>query len=174
MTKILKSSNLYKGYLEVNQLILENEDGSVFTRDWLQVKDAVCAVVYDRIKKEYVFVKQFRVGSQNEMIELVAGVIDTEKGMTPEQTIIHELVEELGYDYETISLLCKPFHTSPGKTNEKMWLYFIVVSQKVGDGGGLKSENEEIKIISVPESEIKNLEIVDGKTLLGLSIMKLL
>lgn len=174
MTKILDSKNLYKGYLEVNQLTLENEDGSVFTRDWLQVKDAVCAVVYDRIKKEYVFVQQFRVGSKTELIELVAGVIDTEKGMTPEETIIHELVEELGYDYETITQMCKPFYTSPGKTNERMWLYFIVVSQKIGDGGGLKSENEEIKIVSIPDSEIKNYEFVDGKTLLGLSIMNLL
>lgn len=172
MTKILNSKNLYKGYLEVNQLTLENGDGSVFTRDWLQSKDAVCAV--DRIKKEYVFVKQFRVGSKSELIELVAGVIDIEKGLSPEETIIRELMEELGYDYETVTQICKPFYVSPGKTNERIWLYSIVVSQKISDGGGLKSENEEIKSISVPESEIKDLDIVDGKTLLGLSIMKLL
>jgi ADP-ribose pyrophosphatase len=168
MTKIINSKNLYKGYLEVNQLTLENK-GDVFTRDWLQVKDAVCAVVYNNITKNYLFVKQFRVGSKKDIIELCAGIVENE---SPENTIIREISEELGYKVDTITQLLKqPFYVSPGKTNEKIWLYYVTVSQKTGNGGGLKTENEDIEIISVSKKEIKNLEIEDGKTLLALSII---
>lgn len=173
MTKILSERNLYKGYLEINQLTLENNIGE-FTRDWLQTKDAVCAIVYDCVKKEYVFVKQFRVGPKKDVIELCAGLIDVEKGLTPMETMTHEVLEELGYEVDTITQLCRPFYTTPGKTNEKMWPYYVTVSKQVEKGGGLEIEHEEIEIISVPESEINNLEIEDGKTLLLLSIMKLL
>jgi ADP-ribose pyrophosphatase len=168
--KILKEEELYKGYLKINQLTLENK-GKEFTRDWVQSKDAVAAIVYDETLHQYVFVKQFRVGPKEEIVELVAGLI--ENGLTPMETMIHEVEEEIGYNVDTIDVLCE-FYTTPGKTNEKIYLFYVTVSKQFSKGGGLDSENEDIEVVKVYQNDIKTLNIVDGKTLIGLYKLDLL
>jgi len=165
--EIVSTKNLYKGYFEVNRLYLKNK-GNEYTRDWLQSKDAVAGVVYDRKKHLYVFVKQFRPGPQKDVIELVAGLIDS--GFTPKETMIKEVEEEIGYKVDSIVEICNPFYTTPGKTNEKMHLFCVIVSEQISKGGGLEIENEDIEIIKVSKKQIKNLGIEDGKTLVGLLV----
>ena len=171
--EILNQKNLYKDYFEVNRLTLKNKKNNQITRDFLRSKNAVAAVVYDRIKNKYLFVKQFRPGPQKDVIELVAGLIDN-NGLTPAETIKKEILEEVGYEVDTITQICNPFYTTPGKTNEMMWLFFATVSKQVTAGGGSESEDEELDIISVSKSEIKRLGIEDGKTLVGLYKLRLL
>ena len=67
--EILNQKNLYKDYFEVNRLTLKNKKNKQITRDFLRSKNAVAAVVYDRIKNKYLFVKQFRPGPQKDVIE---------------------------------------------------------------------------------------------------------
>jgi len=169
--EILREENLYKGYFEVNRLHIENK-GKTYTRDWLEGRNAVAAVVFDTLKNKYIFVKQFRPGPRIDVIELVAGLIDSELG--PVDTIIKEVKEEIGYKVDKIKKICNPFYTTPGKTNEKMHLYYVEVSEKISDGGGLETENEDIEVIETYQHEIKNLGIEDGKTLVGLYKLRLL
>jgi ADP-ribose pyrophosphatase len=66
--------------------------------------------------------------------------------------------------------MCNPFYTTPGKTNEKIHLFFASVSKKISNGGGLETENEDIEVIEIEKNDIPSLGIEDGKTLLALAL----
>jgi ADP-ribose pyrophosphatase len=161
-----------KGFLKIKRLFLRNK-GKDFTRDKVVSPDAVCAVVYDEVEHKYIFAKQYRPGPQKDVIELAAGLID-HKGISPMDTMIAEVEQELGYKVDHIIPICTPFFTTPGKTNEKMYLFYVTVSEQISKGGGLETENEDIEVIKVYEKDIEKLGIEDGKTLVGLYRMNLL
>ena len=58
---------------------------------------------------------------------------------------------------------------SPGAVTEILHLYTAEVSEKIGAGGGLVSEGEEIELFEIPFVDalkmIKNGEIIDAKTI---------
>jgi len=168
--EILRSENIYQGWFRIDRLFLKNK-GKEFTRDRIVSKDAVAAVVYDEKLDKYIFVEQFRPGPQKNVIELAAGLIED---LSPMDTMIKEIEEELGYLVDTIGKIRPAFYTTPGKTNEKMYLFYATVSKQISKGGGLETENEDIEVIKVPKEDIDFLEIEDGKTLVGLASMGLL
>lgn len=161
-------------FLKAKRLYLENK-GVEFTRDKLNSHDAVCAVVYDEILHKFIFVKQWRPGPEKFIIELAAGLLGDHDGNNdPYETMKSEVEQELGYKVDHIVYICDPFYTTPGKTGEKMHLFFVIVSEQISKGGGLESENEDIEVIKVSKDEIKNLGIEDAKTLVGLFKLNLL
>ena len=161
-----------QGYMKVHTLSLQGRKNQQVTREYLNSKDAVSAVVFDTIKNKYIFVKQFRPGPKMKIIELAAGMID-HAGENEIETMKREIEEEIGYAVDTINQIVKPYYTSCGKTNERMSIYFATVSNKIGQGGGLESENEEIEVIEMTKEEVKRTEFVDGKTVLALCVLKL-
>lgn len=160
------------GYMKVHKLVLQGKKNQEVSREYVNSKDAVCAVVFDTIKNKYIFVKQFRPGPKMNIIEIPAGMID-HVGEDEIGTMKREIEEEVGYAVDTINQIIKPYYTTPGKTNERLSTYFATVSRKIGQGGGLESENEEIDIVELTKEEIKKTDFVDGKTLLALSVLKL-
>jgi ADP-ribose pyrophosphatase len=161
-----------QGYFKVHKLTLQNKKNRQVVREYLNSKDAACAIVFDTVRNKYLFVKQFRPGPKIPLIEACAGMLDHSSEDSLE-TMKREIVEELGYQVDTINLLIKPYYTSPGKTNEKMITYFATVSKKIAQGGGLESENEEIDIVELTKEEVRKTEFMDGKTLLALCVLKL-
>jgi ADP-ribose pyrophosphatase len=159
------------GFFKVHKLNLQGKRGPV-VREYVNSKDAVCAVVYDTVKNKYIFTKQFRPGPKMVILELCAGMID-HVGENEMETMKREILEELGYQTDTINQIVKPYFPTPGKTNERISIYFATVSQKIAQGGGLESENEEIEIIEMTKEEVKRSEFVDGKTLMALLVLKL-
>lgn len=160
------------GFFKVHKLALQGKKNQQVTREYVHSKDAVCAVVYDTVKNKYIFAKQFRPGPKMDIIELCAGMID-HVGENEMETMKREILEELGYQTDTINQIVKPYYTTPGKTNERISIYFATVSKKVAQGGGLESEDEEIQIVELTKEEIKRTEFVDGKTLLAISVLNL-
>jgi ADP-ribose pyrophosphatase len=159
------------GHFKVHTLTLQGKKNQQVIREYVNSKDAVCAVVYDTIKNKYIFAKQFRPGPKMEIIEICAGMMDGPENEI--ETMKREILEELGYQTDTINQIVKPYYTTPGKTNERISIYFATVSQKVAQGGGLESENEEIQVVELTKDEIKRTDFIDGKTLLALSVSKL-
>jgi len=160
------------GYLKVNKLTLQGKKNQQVTREYLNSRDAVAAVVYDTVKNKYIFTRQFRPGPKMKILELAAGMLD-HAGENGVDTMKREILEELGYETDTINQIVNPYYSTPGKTNERMTIFFATVSRRVAQGGGLESENEEIEIIEMTKEEIKRTEFVDGKTLLALYVLKL-
>ena len=128
---------------------------------------------YNRGQRTVVLVKQFRYpayvnGYDDLLIEAAAGLLDNE---SPENRIRLEAEEETGYRLHDVHKVFEAF-TSPGLVTEK--LHFFVAEyepeMKVGSGGGLKDEGEEIEVLELPIDEalamIADGRITDAKTIM--------
>lgn len=160
------------GYFKVHTLNLQGKKNQPIVREYVNSNNAVCAVIYNNVNNKYVFVKQFRPGPKIDIIELCAGMMD-HGGEEPVETMKREIIEETGYQVDTINQIIKPYYTSPGKTNEKISVFFATVSNRINQGGGVQNENEEITVVELTKDEIKRTDFVDGKTLFALTVLKL-
>jgi len=130
-------------------------------------------LLYQLATRKVVLIRQFRFpayvnGHDGMLVEAPAGLLDQ---ATPEQRIRAEAEEETGYRVGEVRKVFEAF-MSPGSVTEK--LYFFVAeyddSSKVGQGGGIEDEGEDIEVLELPFDEamamIRRGEIVDGKTIM--------
>jgi nudix-type nucleoside diphosphatase (YffH/AdpP family) len=135
--------------------------------------NAAVVLPYNLKRRTVVLVKQLRYpayvnGYDDLMIEAAAGLLDNE---SPENRIRAEAEEETGYRLHDVRKVFEAF-MSPGSVTEK--LHFFVAEyepdMKIGDGGGLKDEGEDIEVIEPSIDEalamIADGRIVDGKTIM--------
>lgn len=166
-------------HVRKTDLRFENFDGTMsgeVTRYSFEKNDAIAVLVYHTERDAYLLVKQFRFPLVNHnidpwMIEIVAGGISD--GEDVEDAAHREVIEETGYAplrLEKISF----FYVSPGILNERIHLFigYIDETSKVNDGGGLKSEDEDIELIWIPRNEVmdwlKDQHPADAKTLVAI------
>ena len=131
-------------------------------------KDAVAGVVYDTLKNKFIFVNQYRPGSNTEIIEIAAGTLDIE-GEDPREAMIREIDEEIGYKTDKIVLIDECY-MSPGGSSEVITIYYYEVSNKIHTGGGL--ENEDIDVIEMDLDEVLSTRFRDAKTIIGINYIK--
>jgi len=128
---------------------------------------------YNLTRRTVVLVKQFRYpayvnGYDDLMIEAAAGLLDD---ASPEVRIRAEAEEETGYRLGLIEKVFEAF-MSPGAVTEK--LHFFVAEyeprMRVGAGGGIASEGEDIDVMELPVDEalamVASGRIVDAKTIM--------
>ena len=178
--KIEKQKRLLEDFISVDETYLQfekfnGEMSDTVRRLKIRSGDAVAAVVFNNETGKFIFTYQFRYPSymhgQGWMLELVAGMIENEP---PEKAIHREILEEIGYNSSRGIKHIQTFYTSPGISSERIFLYYAQVTNKdkINEGGGLESENEDIKIIELTEQEIFNAlndnKIADAKTIIGL------
>jgi ADP-ribose pyrophosphatase len=161
--KIKNRERVYEGFIKVDMLTLEVEEGKSFTREVMVRNDAVAALIFDKSQNNYILVKQFRPGPASDIIEIVAGTMDKE-GESPEECIKREIEEEVGYKTDSLQYIASCYF-SPGGTTEKIHVFYAEVSEKISDGGGVGDENIEI-IRSSGEELYKYAE--DAKTVISI------
>ncbi len=135
--------------------------------------NAAVILPYNLKHRTVVLIKQFRYpayvnGYDDLMIEAAAGLLDDE---SPENRIRAEAEEEAGYRLHDVHKVFEAF-MSPGSVTER--LHFFVAEyepdMKIGDGGGLRDEGEDIEVIEPTIDEalamIADGRIVDGKTIM--------
>jgi nudix-type nucleoside diphosphatase (YffH/AdpP family) len=135
--------------------------------------NAAVILPYSLKRRTVVLIKQFRYpayvnGYDELMIEAAAGLLDDE---SPGNRIRAEAEEEAGYRLRDVRKIFESF-MSPGSVTEK--LHFFVAEyepdMKIGDGGGLQDEGEDIEVIEPTIDEalamIADGRIVDGKTIM--------
>jgi nudix-type nucleoside diphosphatase (YffH/AdpP family) len=135
--------------------------------------NAAVILPYSLKRRTVVLIRQFRYpafvnGYDDLMIEAAAGLLDDE---SPENRIRAEAEEEAGYRLRDVRKIFESF-MSPGSVTEK--LHFFVAEyepdMKIGDGGGLQDEGEDIEVIEPTIDEalamIADGRIVDGKTIM--------
>jgi nudix-type nucleoside diphosphatase (YffH/AdpP family) len=128
---------------------------------------------YSLAQRTVVLVRQFRYpayvnGYDDLLIEAAAGLLDD---ASPEARIRAEAEEETGYRLRDVKKVFEAF-MSPGSVTEK--LHFFVAeyepSMRIGAGGGLASEGEDIEVLELPFDEalamIGDGRIVDAKTIM--------
>jgi nudix-type nucleoside diphosphatase (YffH/AdpP family) len=128
---------------------------------------------YDPVRRTVLLTRQFRYpayvnGYDDLLIEAAAGLLDD---ASPEDRIRAEVEEEVGYRLREVRKIFECF-MSPGSVTEK--LHFFVAeydpSMRVGDGGGVAEEGEEIEVLELPIVQamemISSGAIVDAKTII--------
>jgi len=93
-----------------------------------------------------------------------------------EDTIKKEIVEEIGYKTDNIEKLISTYFV-PGYSSERIHIYYIEVSEKISEGGGVESEDEFIEIVEMTKEEISEFDfenLSDAKTILSLMKLKLI
>ncbi len=125
-------------------------------------------------KGTVILTRQFRMptfvnGNETGMlIEVPAGLLD---GLSPEESIKKEVLEETGYQVSEVKKVMESY-MSPGAVTEILYLFtaFYDDRMKVGEGGGAREETEDIEIIEMSLKEalekIATGEIRDAKTIM--------
>ena len=167
---IVDRKERYSGYLKVDELTVKTKKGQNIQREVLRRPNAVASVVFDTIKNKYIFVEQWRPGTNGNIVEVVAGLID-HVGEDERETMIREVEEEIGYKVNTIKLVDE-FYSSPGMTTEMVTLFYCEVSDQVSEGGGVDTEHEEIDIIEMTKQEVLSTSFKDAKTIIGVNWIK--
>lgn len=161
---------LYNGHYKLSEVVVQ--DGTErLKRERFEPGQAVAALVFDTRRQEYVLVRQFRVGAEADLLEIPAGMLDKE-GEAPEEAMRRELMEELGYETDSLTLLAG-FYPSPGNSAEFIRLFYAEVSHQTGAGGGAAEENEKLEVVRLTYEQLLQQPIQDGKTLLAVQWARL-
>ena len=169
----LLSDNWY--VLKATTFDWRRADGSWQTqsRETYDRGNGAALLPYNLAARTVVLTRQFRYpayvnGYDDLLIEAPAGLLDN---ASPEERIRAEVEEETGYRLGEIRKIFECF-MSPGSVTEK--LHFFVgeydAAMRVGDGGGLETEGEEITVLELPFDQamamIETGEIADAKTIM--------
>jgi ADP-ribose pyrophosphatase len=161
--EILAKETVYDGYFRIDRYRLRHRrhqggwtgeiDREVFERGH------VAAVLpYDPERDAVVLIEQFRIGAYAAgkpcwLTEIVAGVIDD--GETAEAVARREMEEETGCPVTALEPIGS-YLSSPGGASESVALFVgRVDSRKAGGVHGLADENEDIKVLTRPWSEVE-------------------
>lgn len=175
--KVLNETPVYNGYFQLIEADIEHE---LYNGSSIRVKrlafergDSAAILLYETDSQSFLLTGQFRYPTckhkKGWIREIVAGSI--ESGEDPEACIIREVREELGYEISEPNHI-HTFYTSPGGCTERMFLYYSEVCRKDKklSGGGAAKENEDIQLIRIPGSRIKEElnSLEDAKTIIAL------
>ncbi|MBV4457812.1 NUDIX domain-containing protein [Pseudomonas sp. COR58] len=143
------------------------------TREVYDRGNGAAILLFNREKRTVVLTRQFRLpvfvnGHDGLLIEVAAGLLE---GADPEQRIRAEAEEETGYRVHDVRKVFESY-MSPGSVTEK--LHFFVAeydaSSKVGAGGGLEEETEELEVLEWRFDDaleaFRRGEICDAKTIM--------
>lgn len=176
--KNIRKELLSDNWYSLNKVTFEyqREDGSWETqaREAYDRGNGAVILLYNREKGTVVLTRQFRMPTylngnmDGMMIEACAGIL--EKG-NAEETIKMEVEEETGYLIDKVEKVFESY-MSPGSVTEI--LYFFIGhyedKMKVGKGGGVAAETENIEVLEMPFSQALQLvdigEIKDAKTIM--------
>lgn len=135
--------------------------------------NGVTLLLYNLAQRTVILTRQFRYpayvnGHDDLMIETAAGLLDE---AAPEERIRAEVEEETGYRLHEVRKVFEAF-MSPGAVTER--LHFFVGEyrddMKIGNGGGLHAEGEDIEVLELAFSEALAMaedgRIVDAKTIM--------
>ncbi|WBL23457.1 MULTISPECIES: NUDIX domain-containing protein [unclassified Zunongwangia] len=183
--EIIEKKVLSNEWAILNEYVysFERKDGTrqIHNREVYDKGDGSAIILYNLETKKIILTRQFRIPTYvngNEdgyLIEACAGLLD---GLTPEECIVKETEEETGYRIKTPKRLFHSYMVAGAVTEI---IYFFVApydeSMKIGKGGGLASEGEEIEIIEIDFEEAYEMiatgKIVDAKTIILLQHMKI-
>jgi ADP-ribose pyrophosphatase len=166
MNKILASTTVFKGrVIEVREDRVLDPHGHEFSRELVVHPGAVC-IVARPTPEEVILIRQYRHSTGGELLEIPAGTLHA--GEDPRECAFRELEEETGYKAGNMVERAR-FWTTPGFTNEFMYLYEasdLLKTQTNFD------DDEVIELDIVPRDHALRMidegRIQDAKSILGL------
>lgn len=168
--KIIKSDIKFEGRVfKVELTEVELPDGQKSTREIVRHNGGAAIVAIDDNKNIFL-VKQYRISTGQELLEIPAGKLEI--GEDPLECAKRELEEETGMVPVEIKHLFSMYAT-PGYCSEKLHIYFAK-NLKVGQIH--RDEEEFLHVIKVPfdiaYKMVMNGQIFDAKTIAGILAAK--
>ena len=161
------------GFLRLSEAQVEGS-GEQFTRVVVDHPGAVVAVPVESDGETVVMVRQFRVATGDDLLEVVAGKRDVENE-APEATARRELHEEIGCRPGRLVKLCE-FFNSPGFCNEYTHLYAALDLVELDAPAAVNAEEREMTVERVRLADADDLiaqgRIVDAKSIIGLLLTR--
>lgn len=178
--RIKQIETAYEGWSKILRMSIQMPDGRTMLREVLNSGEAAAVLPYDLERRKVVLVKQFRapvmhIEGHPDFLEAVAGLLDEDE---PEVCARRETMEEAGIRVTTLEPVGR-FWSAPGITTERLHLFLAPYSQadRVGEGGGVADEHEEIEVLEIGFSELASLmernAIADLKTQTLVQALKL-
>ena len=100
--------------------------------------------------EQVIFVKQYRHGAGEIMVELPAGVV--EENEDPEVAARRELLEETGYAFNDITYVCELF-ANPATSGNITYTYLLTGGRKVQEQDLDPSEDIDVVLMSFEEAK---------------------
>ncbi len=161
--KAMKRETKYTGRVfEVEKVHMQLPTGEVRAYDLVNHPSAVTIVPQD-YAGNILFVRQFRVGAQEELLELPAGLL--KDGEDPDPAAARELREETGMAAEKLTRI-GGFYSSPGYSSEYLYIY---LAADLYPAPLEQDDDEFIQVEAIPAAKALEMarsgEIRDAKTL---------
>lgn len=147
-------------------------DGKRLTREIEDHGRAVCVLPYDPERRVALLIQQFRAPlfyaeGVTELLEAPAGLLDEADA---EDGVRREAYEETGVRLTRLEPVSSVW-SMPGISSERMQLFLGAYAEgdRIGPGGGLADEGEDITVVEMPLSRLAAMsdsgELTDLKTL---------
>lgn len=160
--RIIKRETLSDGWAKLYRATVEATrfDGKTvqYQREILDRGQAARVLPYDPERRTVLMIRQMRApvlfnGDNPVLLEAPAGMID--EGEEAIDAARRECEEEAGLGLRAIDHVTSVY-TTPGSQTEVIHLFTAPYepSMKVGDGGGLASEHEDIEVVEMPFDEV--------------------
>jgi nudix-type nucleoside diphosphatase (YffH/AdpP family) len=175
---IIKSEILSDNWYTLKKITYQTTDhnGNVAaqSREAYDRGNGATIFLYNKVNQTIILTRQFRMptylnGNENGyLIECCAGLLDKDN---PEDCIKRETEEETGYKVSDIKKVFEAY-MSPGSVTEILYFFVAEYSKemKVGDGGGVHEESENIEVLELPFQQALDMigsgEIKDAKTIM--------
>lgn len=160
---VLNREIMYQGRaFEVQRVYLQLPNLKKRYYDLVAHRDSVTIVPVDKDGNIW-FVSQYRLGVDDQLLELPAGVL--ENGEDPKEGAMREIQEEIGMACPELKYL-GDFYLAPGYSSEHM---FIFLATELFPSALDPDSDEFLQVHKIPISEVmrmaENGEIKDSKTL---------
>jgi GDP-mannose pyrophosphatase NudK len=181
LEKKLLSDNWYKLYKYDFEYTDTSGKKSTQSREAYDRGNGATILLYNKEQRRVILTRQFRLPTfingnpSGMMIETCAGLLDEDN---PEACIIRETEEETGYRITEVKKVYEAY-MSPGSVTEILYFFIGAYSkeQKVNEGGGVDSENENIDVLELDFDKAWEMmakgEIKDAKTIILLQYARL-
>ena len=180
--RILDNETLWAGHIRLQRLTIASGSGQggTLVRE-VAVAPTSAAILLRRHDGRLILTRQFRApvllngDDDGSLIECCAGNVEPETAGSPpglveaEQAARREAEEETGWRVGAIRHLFT-LYASPGVSTERLCLFVGEAAERVGRGGGLAEEGEDIETLEVTLAEawamVDDGRIRDMKTVL--------
>lgn len=158
--EIIGTKTVFSGWNRLLLVTARTQAGAVVTRSVEDHGAAVAVLPYDPEAGTALLVRQVRLpvelaGEPEAFLEVPAGLMESDDAPSCAR---REAMEECGLRLSELTAV-GPVFPMPGISTERMHLFLARHSRadRVGGGGGLVEENEEIEVVEVPLADLARL-----------------